>query len=59
MDKPELKLSGVDGNAFMLLGVARKVALANGMDWDKINKEATEGDYDHLLQTLMKYFDVV
>lgn len=57
-DKPTLELSGVDGNAFMLLGKARKVALKNGMDWDKIHTEATTGDYDHLLQTLMQYFEV-
>ena len=58
MEKPELELSSVDGNAFMLLGKARKVALKNNMDWEKINAEATSGDYDHLLQSLMQYFDV-
>lgn len=58
MEKPTLELSGVDGNAFMLLGKARKVALKNGMDWEKIHAEATAGDYDHLLQTLMEYFEV-
>lgn len=57
--KPELKLSGVDGNAFMLLGVAQRVAKKNKMDWDKIRTEATSGDYDHLLQTLMSHFEVV
>jgi hypothetical protein len=56
--KPELKLTGVDGNAFMLLGVARKVALANNMDWAKIEKEAMSGDYRHLLGTLGDYFDI-
>lgn len=59
MEKPTLELSGVDGNAFMLLGKARKVALKNNMDWEKIQSEATAGDYDHLLQTLMQYFDVI
>lgn len=56
--KPELNLSDVDGNAFMLLGRARKVALKNGMDWEAINTEAKAGDYDHLLQTLMEHFEV-
>jgi hypothetical protein len=56
--KPKLKLVGQDGNAFMILGLARRVALKNKMDWDAIHKEATSGDYDHLLQTMMKYFDV-
>lgn len=58
MNKPILELSDYDGNAFMILGKARKVALRNDMDWDAIHKEATSGDYDHLLQTMMKYFEV-
>lgn len=61
--KPELKLSGVDGNAFMLLGVAARTARSSGYyseaEWTAIEKEATAGDYDHLLQTLMQYFEVV
>ena len=56
--KPKLSIVGHDGNAFSLLGEARRVAKANGMDWAPILKEATAGDYDHLLQTLMKYFEV-
>lgn len=57
--KPELNLRDVDGNAFVLLGKARRVAKENDMDWEKIRAEATTGDYDHLLQTLMSYFEVV
>jgi hypothetical protein len=57
--KPQLKLSGVDGNSFALLGAARRVALANKMNWPAIHTEATSGDYDHLLQTLMDNFEVV
>ena len=56
--KPTLKLIGEDGNAFAILGKARRVALKNGMDWDKIYKEATSGDYNNLLRTMMKYFEV-
>jgi hypothetical protein len=56
--KPTLKLVGTDGNAFALLGKARTVAKSNNMDWEKIQREAMSGDYDHLLTTLMKYFDV-
>lgn len=56
---PELDLTGVDGNAFALMAKARRVAKANKMDWDKIQTEAMDKDYDHLLQTLNKYFDVV
>lgn len=57
--KPELRLLGKDGNAFAILASARRVALANDMDWRKIEREAQSGDYDHLIQTMMKYFEVV
>lgn len=56
--KPVLVLVGQDGNAFMILGLAMRVAQKNKMNWEKIKKEAMSGDYDHLLQTMMKYFDV-
>lgn len=56
--KPELNLRDADGNAMSLLAKARRVALANNLDWEAINKEATAGDYDHLLQTLMQHFEV-
>lgn len=58
MDKPELDLTGVDSNAMALLAKARRVAKDNKMDWSKIQAEAMDKDYDHLLQTLNKYFDV-
>lgn len=58
-EKPELRLLGKDGNAFLILAAARRVALANDMDWYKIQQEAQSGDYDHLLRTMMKYFEVV
>jgi len=58
MEKPVLALLGQDGNAFVILGKAQRVARNNDMDWDKIQAEATSGDYDHLLQTMMKYFEV-
>ena len=57
--KPTLKLIGVDSNAFSILGVAKRVADEYGMDWDEISKEATSGDYAHLIQTMMKYFEVI
>jgi hypothetical protein len=56
--KPKLKILGRDGNAFAILGAARQVALKNHMEWKAISEEAMAGDYNHLLQTMMKYFDV-
>lgn len=58
MEKPVLKIVGCGGNAFLLLGKAAQVARLNKMDWSKIQDEALSGDYNHLLRTLMKYFDV-
>ena len=55
---PTLDLRNADGNAFFLLGMASKVARRNGIDFEPIRKDAMSGDYDHLLQTLHKYFDV-
>ena len=61
MSKPKLKLVGSDGNAFAILGKA--IGAARKAGWsqeeiEKFRKEAMEGDYDHLLQTCMNYFDV-
>lgn len=56
--KPVLKIIGTDGNAFAILGKARRVAIKNKLDWDAIQKEATSGDYNHLLATLTKHFDI-
>jgi len=57
-DKPVLKLIGQDSNAFMILGLAQRVAKRNRMDWEAIKADATSGDYDHLLQVMMKHFEV-
>lgn len=57
-EKPRLKIIEEDGNAFAILGAARRVAMRNKMDWEAIKKEATSGDYDHLLCVMMEYFEV-
>ena len=56
--KPILKLVNEDGNAYNILARARRVALDNDMDWEKIKREATTGNYNDLLCVMMKYFDV-
>ena len=56
----KLKLTGADGNVFAVLGAATQVLRKNGMS-DKVKEfqnEATSGDYDHALQTCMKWFEV-
>jgi len=57
-EKPVLKLVGKNGNAFAILGAAIEVAKKHNMDWEKIEEEATSGDFDYLLLTLMEYFTV-
>lgn len=59
--KLKLKIVGTDGDAFALLGRASQVMKKER--WpkekrDEILEEATAGDYNHLLQTLLKHFEV-
>jgi len=61
LPKPKVKLTGEDGNSFVILGLVSRALKKVG--WTKEQrdlffKEATSGDYDHLLQTCMKYADV-
>ncbi|WP_372675143.1 hypothetical protein [Aquicoccus sp.] len=54
-------LTGHDGNAFTVLGRCRQAAREAGLADDEIatfTTEATAGDYDHLLQTVMRWFDI-
>ena len=55
-----VKLSGQDGNAFLIMGrVHNAIITSNRPELkDKFMQEATSGDYDNLLQTCMKYVDV-
>lgn len=57
----KVRLTGENGNAFMILGIAIKAAKRSGLSKDEIKeytKEATSGDYDNLLRTTMTWFDV-
>lgn len=59
--KPVLQLTGEDGNAFAILGNAHRVARKAGWtneEWTLVFNQATEGDYNDLLATMCKYFDV-
>ena len=60
-EKPSVTLIGRDGNAFAILGACRKAMRKARWDQEKQNtimEEMMAGDYDHLLGTAMKYFDV-
>jgi len=53
--------TGADGNAFALLGLCRRAARQANLPQEEIDAfyaEATSGDYDHLIQTCMRWFTV-
>ena len=56
--KIKLNLVGLDGNAFALMGAFQRQARKEGWTPDEIDavlEECREGNYDHLLQTLIKH----
>jgi hypothetical protein len=56
-----VELVGQDGNAFAILSCMRKTMKRGGVpqeEVEKFTKEATNGDYDHLLQTCIKWVNV-
>ncbi len=55
-----VQLTGEDGNAFSILGrVRHAIRESNHPELeDAFWHEATSGDYDHLLQTCMRYVEV-
>ncbi len=58
-NKIEIDLTGPDGNAFVLLGYARKFAKILGYDADHIERitdEMTLTDYEGLLHTFDREF---
>ncbi len=56
MGKVEIDLTGPDGNAFVLIGLASKWSKQLGLDSKKIQEEMTSGDYENLINTIEKYF---
>ena len=59
--KPKVKLVGRDGNAFSVIAACKQAADKARWPvekWSKVRTEMMGGDYDHLLGTAMKYFDV-
>ena len=59
--KIKVKLVGASGNAFSILGICDRAMKKAGVEKDirdDFFTEATAGNYDNLLGTAMKYFDV-
>lgn len=56
LKRPVVRLVGEDGNAFAILGRVRRAMRVAGWPQEKVQeflREATAGDYDHLLQTVI------
>ena len=53
-----VELSGIDGNAFSIMGAVTKSLWRAGVSKEECNEyfaEATAGDYDDLIRTTMKW----
>lgn len=58
----EVQLSGEDGNAFAIMARVRSHLKAAGVPQQEVDEylaESTAGDYDHLLQTAMRWVTVL
>lgn len=59
--RPKVKLVGADGNAWSIMGLCKRAWYKAGLpedEWKTIKAEMMVGDYNHLLATAMKHFDV-
>ena len=57
----KVELVGQDGNAFAIMGRVTKAMRLAGLSKEQIDEyrgEATNGDYDQLLQTTMRFVEV-
>ena len=54
--KIEIDLTGPNGNAFMLMGIASKLSKQLGIDFEPIRDQMTSGDYENLLKVFDKNF---
>lgn len=55
----EIDLTGPEGNAFYLLGLAQKLSYQIGYtkdEWHKLEEDMTSSDYEHLLCTFDDHF---
>ena len=52
----EIDLTGPDGNAFVLIGTASRLAKQLGLDADEIKTEMMSGDYENLIRVFDKHF---
>ena len=51
-----IDLTGPEGNAFYLLGLAKKLSKELKMDFSSVQKEMTSGNYENLLEVFDNHF---
>ncbi len=51
-----IDLTGPEGNAYALMGCAKRYATQLGLDGDAIIKEMMSGDYENLIEVFDKNF---
>lgn len=54
--KPQIDLTGKDGNAFTVIGIAGNLCHQLGIDSKPILKDMMSGNYEHLLNVFDKHF---
>jgi len=54
--KRKIDLTGPDGNAFVLLGLAKSFSKQLNLNWEEISEEMKSGDYENLIKVFDKYF---
>ena len=54
--KIKIDLTGPDGNAFCLLGNAKRLCNQLNKDYDAIKKDMTSSDYEHLIKVFDREF---
>lgn len=62
LPKVPVRLTGVDGNVFSVIGTCRRAALKGGWtqeEWSEFQGQLLKSeDYDHVLQRIMGAFEV-
>lgn len=52
----EIDLTGEQGNAFYLLGLANSLSKQLGYDCEQVKEEMTKSDYENLIEVFDNYF---
>ena len=56
VEKLEIDLTGPKGNAFYLIGTAKKLAKALDIEWEPILEEMKNSDYENVLKVFDREF---